>query len=364
MALSKIFITQFYARNTGFFLAVFYFFFGIVPGGQLISYHTTLITAFTSNIAMLLLVLLLWLLYTLKCVGYVHKTLSAKENIFLYGTLGILEDGPKRRTLLRIQLSLYSPVLLYSIPAILIAFKDSHYIAAASILLFNILMIILAVWSYERKIKHPGTTSLFSTWQDWLNRLVRKPLWTFYIYELLNGNVKSLAITKFIGAVILLFTCTFIGEEYDKRVVLVGLLVNLLMHSILVFNHRRFDDLYLSTIPHLPILLWKRYVQTVATYFVLLLPEYILLLLKTNVVDLPLFLMEGTSVLILLRSLLYFPQLDQDKYYRWVFLIIVGVLFLNLAYLYWFAVVLLQLIAFGIFYYRYYRYEPPLQEIQ
>jgi hypothetical protein len=43
---------------------------------------------------------------------------------------------------------------------------------------------------------------------------------------------------------------------------------------------------------------------------------------------------------------------------------VTGVLFLSLAHFYWYAVVLLQLISFGIFYYRYYRYEAPLQEVQ
>jgi hypothetical protein len=154
------------------------------------------------------------------------------------------------------------------------------------------------------------------------------------------------------------------GSEYDTRYILVGLLINLLAHSVLVFNHRRFDDLYLSLIPQLPIPLWKRYLQTSATYLLLLLPEFVLLFLKEGSKDIVLFVTLGVSVLMLLRSLLYFPALDQDKYFRWVSVAIIGILFLTLAHFYWYAVGLLQLIAFGLFYYRYYRYEAPLQEVQ
>jgi hypothetical protein len=364
MALSKVFTVRYYTRNTGFFLFVFYFFFGIVPGNQLVSYHYALIMGFLTSPGMLLITLLIWLLYNLKCMAYVQKTLSARENTFLYATLGILEGPRKWRTLYWLHFSLYAPVLVYSFVAILIALKTQAYVPAIIILFFNIIMTIMPMRSYDHKIKHPGTTPFFSDWIQWLNRRFRKPLWMFYIYELLNGNVKALALTKFAGALILLMACSFIGDQPDKRVVLVGLLINLLAHSVLIFNHRSFDDLYLSTLPQLPLPLWKRYVQTGTTYLFIMLPEFILLLFKTGPADLLLYITFGISILMLMRSLLYFPQLDQDKYFRWVFLIIVAGLFLSLAYYYWYAAVLFQFTAFVIFYFRYYRYEAPLQEVQ
>lgn len=364
MALSKIFTTRYYTQNAGFFFLLFYFFFGIVPGGQLVSYHYTLIKGMVSNPELLLLALFIWLLYNLKCLAYVEKTLAAKECTFLYATLGILEGSRKWGTLYRIHFSLYAPVFIYSVIAVVAACNLHFYGSAVIILLFNIAMTILPLFSYDHKIKHPGLTPFFASWQEWLNRRFRKPLWMFYIYELLNGNIKALALTKLAGAGILLITCSLMGNDYDTRYVLVGLLINLLAHSVLVFNHRRFDDLYLSLVPHLPIPLWKRYLQTGVSYLLLLLPEFVLLFLKTGPADLFLFITLGVSVLMLLRSLLYFPSLDQDKYFRWVSVAITGVLFLSLAHLYWYAVVLLQLISFGIFYYRYYRYEAPLQEVQ
>lgn len=364
MALTKIFTTRYYTQNAGFFFLVFYFFFGIVPGGQLLSYHYTLIKGIAGNTEFLLLALFIWLLYNLKCLAYVEKTLAAKDCTFLYGTLGILEGARKWRTLYRIHFTLYAPAFIYSMIAVLVACSLHFYISAVIILLFSITMTILPLFSYDHKIKHPGLTPFFATWQEWLNQRFRKPLWMFYIYELLNGNIKALALTKFAGAGILLATCSLMGTAYDTRYLLVGLLVNLLAHSVLVFNHRRFDDLYLSLVPHLPIPLWKRYLQTGATYLLLLLPEFVLLFLKAGPHDLPLFITLGVSILMLLRSLLYFPTLDQDKYFRWVSVAIVGVLFLSLAHFYWYVVVLLQLMAFGIFYYRYYRYEAPLQEVQ
>lgn len=364
MALSKIFTTRYYTQNAGFFFLIFYFCFGMVPGEQMLAYHYTLLKGITGNPAFLLITLGIWLLYNGKCIGYVQKTLFAKENSFLFGTLGILEGARKWRTLFWLHFTLYAPALIYSLIAVFIAGKQEFFLTAALILFFNIAMLVFPLFIYNRHLQHPGQTPFFVSWQEWMNRRFRKPLWLIYPYELLNGNVRSLIITKLIGMVVFLSTFRLMEQAYDIRFVMVGFLITLLAHSLLIFNHRHFDDLYLPMLPQLPVPLWKRYLLTCFTYLLLLLPEYGLMCFKGNIADFPLVFITGISVLMLMRSILYFPRLNQDKYYRWVFVIIVAILFLTLAHLYWYAVILLQIIAFIIFCYRYYRYEAPLQEIQ
>lgn len=364
MALSKIFTARFYAQNTGFFLLLFYLLFGVVDGAQLLSYHYSLMMGFITNPDFLLIALLAWLLYNVKCTAYVLKTLSARENNFLYSTIGLLEGTRKWRTWCRIHISLYAPVLLYSSIAFVTAFLQHYYVAAIVIFSFTMLMTFLSLWAYDHKVKHPGVLPFFVKWQQWLNRLFHKPLLFFYLYELANNNAKALVITKVASALVLICTFSMMGEAYDERVILLGLIVCMLTHSVLVFNHRRFDDLYLSLLPQLPVPLWKRYLQLCAAYLLLLLPEYILLLIKAGPAHLLLFVVCSVSLLLIWRSLLYFPRLDQDKYFRWVFIISVVTLFLVLAHYYWYAVILLQAPAFCIFYYRYYRYEAPLEQME
>jgi hypothetical protein len=367
MALSKIFTARYYAKNTGFFLVVFYFFFGIVPGGQLLSYHHSLIKGFTGSLDFLAMVCLIWLLYNLKCIAFIFNVLSSKEHTFLYGTLGLLEGGRKWRSWLWLHFTLYAPVLAYSVIAALVACRLHFYVAALVIILFNIGMILAPLPLYDHKIKHPGTVSFLARWQQWLNKTVRKPLWTFYWYELLNNNMKSLAITKVVSAGVIIITCSLMGDEYDERFILVGFLVCILSQCILVYDHRRFDDLYLSLLPQLPLHAWKRYLQMGLLYLVMLIPESILLIYKTWYMAAPMSwvmtIATGLSALMMLRSLLYFPRIDQDRYFRWVLIIIVVLLFLGLARLYWYGIILLQLPAFVVFYYRYYRYEAPLEKV-
>lgn len=368
MALSKVFTGRFYASNAALFFLVFYFFFGIVPGNMLLSYHLALIRGFTGNADFLCVVLLGWAVYNVKCTLFILKTLSARESLYLYATLGVLDGMQKWRTWFRIHLSLYMPALAYSGVGACIAFKEKHIGAVVTIVLFQLLMSVIPLFAYDRKIKSPGTTSLFIRWQQQLNRLITKPLWAFYLYELLNNGSRSLFITKGVTGLIIIATYSLMEQPYELRFMLVGLLLVLLAHTVLVFNHRQFDDLKLTMSIQFPLPLWKRYAQTSLGYFVLLLPEFIFLAVRTFQVAGPLdqllFICLGVSMLVMWRTLLYFPRLDQDKYFRWVLISIVISLFMILGYLYWYLVIGLQVLAFVIFSMRYYKYEPPLAEVQ
>ena len=368
MALSKIFTARFYTSNAAIFFLVFYFFFGIVPGNMLLSYHLTLIRGFTSNTDFLFLVLSGWAIYNVKCTFFVLKTLSARESLYLYGTLGVLDGTSKWTTWYRIHFSLYLPALAYSAVAVCVAWKDKHIGAVAVIVLFQLLMTVIPLYFYDYRIKRPGTTSIFIRWQQKLNRLFTKPLWAYYVYELLNNGSRSLFITKGVTGLIIIVTYSLMEQPYELRFMLVGLLLVLLAHTVLVFNHRQFDDLKLSMTVQFPLPLWKRYGHTSLAYFVLLLPEFIFLAVRTYQVAGPLdqllFICVSVSMLVMWRKLLYFSKLDQDKYFRWVLISVVVALFMILGYWYWYLVIALQVLAYTIFSIRYYKYEPPLAEVQ
>lgn len=364
--LSKIFIGRFYIRNTGFFLLLFYLLFGVVDGGQLPRYHYTLLLGIVGSVHLLLLALLLWLLYNLKCMAYVLKTVTAKEYSFLYATLGSLQGPRKRYAWALVQAGIYAPVLIYSGIAVVVACFNGYYGAAVSIVCFNGLMCALPLWVYDRQVRHPGRRLFFVRWQHWLNRRFRKPFPLYYIYELLLNNMRMLAGVKVVSALVLIFTFTLLrGEAYDVRAVLTGWLICLLIHSMLVFDHRRFEDRFLAFARNLPVPLYRRYIGLAVTYTCLLLPEYGLLLAHTPLLqiwDILLFMAFGGSLLLLFHGILLFPRLDQDKYLRWVLALFCVLLFLVLGYLYWPAVTGMQLIAACLFAGRYYRYEPEYEK--
>ncbi len=366
--LGKIFTGRFYAQNTGFFFLLFYLLFGIVPGGQLISYHYSLMMGIVSTSNFLLLAIGLWLLYNLKCIWFVLGTLGNKEYSFLYQTIGSISGRNMQRNWLLVHTGIYAPVLVYSGIAAVVALKTAHHAAAVILISFNVIMYIWAVWIYGRQLKRPGAITLYHRLQQWFNRSFYKPLPLYYVYELAINRTRALLVTKLLSCLVLIATFTLMeGDPYDIRAVLTGLLISLLLHCIVVFEHRHFEDQFLGFTRSLPLPLWKRYCALCITYGCLLLPEFGLLIIHT----LPhsawhwlLMIALAVSLLPLFRCLLYFPRLDQDKYLRWVFLIFCALLFTTLGYLYIEAIIATQVAAFVLFIIRYYRYEPHYEQVQ
>ena len=100
-------------------------------------------------------------------------------------------------------------------------------------------MCIIPVWAYSYLLQRPGFTFFYHRWQEWLHRRFRKPLSLYFLYELLTRRTRALLVLKAICYTVLLATFAMTGEEEsDIRTVLTGWLVCLLLHSILVFDHR------------------------------------------------------------------------------------------------------------------------------
>jgi hypothetical protein len=363
----KIFTARFYARNTGFFFLLFYLLFGVVQGGQLISYHYGLLLGIVSNTGFLLLALGIWILYNLKCAWYVLGTIGEKEYSFLYQTIGSMSINRQRRNWLLIHISIYAPVFIYVSTAFMVACLNGFYPVAVILIVFNVLMCCAPVWLYSYLVQRPGTSFFYHRWRQWMNRHLHKPLPLFYLYELAANRTRSLLVLKGLSCITLLTTFTLMGEGYDIRALLTGLLISCLLHTVVVFEHRHFEDQQLAFMRNLPVPLWKRYGATAVTYAGILLPEFVLMIIRTlsySSWHWALLLAFSLSVLLACRSLLYFPRLDQDKYLRWVFLLFCVLLFMILGHVYGWAVLLLQCFAYPLFAIRYYRYEPDYEQVQ
>jgi hypothetical protein len=367
--LTKVFTHRFYVRNTGFFLLLFYLLFGTVESSQLISYHRSLMEGFLFNRGFLFLVLGCWLGYNLKCVDYVLTTLSTRGYEFLYNTLGACNTGKRRGLLLCTQLSIYFPVLLYSGIAVVVAVYHKLYITVGIITVFNLLMCILPVWLYERKLRDADITLFSGYLNRWLNKHFSKPWSLYYLWELLTGKTRMLLVTKLLSGAVLLLTFGLMGkEEYDIRMVLLGILLCTIAHITVIFENRNFDDQQLLFVRNLPLSLTRKYLSTGWLYFLLFLPEYMLVVVNARPHLSPVYLTEvfllAFSLLLLFRSLLYFATLDPDKHLRWVLLIAFVLLFMILARWQLLAIVLLQVAAIWIFFKKYPEYEPVKEAIQ
>ncbi|MBA2407935.1 MAG: hypothetical protein H0V65_08095, partial [Chitinophagales bacterium] len=331
--INRIISVTFYQRHAGLFLFIFIIMFGVVQGQQLLSYHLTLINAMLSSMLFMSVVCLIWTLYALKCIQFVLKTFSEPQHQFLY-VFAALTRAQQFNTLFAAQLTIYLPVLIYSIIVVLVAFAGGNIYAGMFVLSYNLLLCLLSTSLYQRKLNNPDPEVRF-----FLDRFFqfqfKRPYALFFIAQLLNEMKVIFVVTKFFSAIIIIaFLKGFFIDTYDSRVVMLGFLAGLVAHCVLVFEFRKFEESYLSFYRNLPLSLFKRYLTYLTVYALILVPEWIIFIAgipetvyPLDATWLPCF---GIGFLLFLHCLLYKRGMDMDRYMPWVFAVTAVLFFLIL----------------------------------
>lgn len=365
--LSKIFTQRFYIQNTGFFLVLFYLLFGVVNGANLLAYHKGLMLGFLGNYTFLFLVLLLWTSYTLKCVGFMLKTFQLQGYDFLYPTMGSIDKSARRIIWLRLHTAIYMPVLVYAGIALVIAIQQGYYPQAVIIAVVNIANCIWPLTLYERKLDQPDVIFFTGHLQRWINRHFTKPPVLFFLYELFTNFPRRIVSTKLFSAGVLWLTFLIMtrGDYFDLRGLQLGVMISVLSHMQLMVHHRAFDDTYLNFMENLPVSLFTHYMRLVGVYVITFLPEMIIITVnaytKTTPWGLITVFCTALSLLILFRTLLFFPKMNPEVHVRYTMLTSFIVLFMVLGHYEWPAVLLLQTASAIIFFTKYRSYEPYIE---
>jgi hypothetical protein len=362
--LSKIFTQRFYIQNTGFFLVLFYLLFGVVNGANLLAYHKGLMLGFLGNYSFLFLVCLLWTSYALKCAGFILKTFQLPGYDFLFPTMGSIDKPARIRIWFLLHTAIYMPVLVYAGIAVLVGIQQHYYIPAGLILVLNIANCIWPLTLYERKLAQPDIIFFTGHLQRWLNRHFTKPPVLFFLYELFTNFPRRIVSTKLFSAAVLWLTFLVMrqGEYFDLRGLQLGVMISVLSHLQLMVHHRAFDDTYLNFMENLPIKLSTHYLRLIGIYLIMFLPEMIIITAnaytKTSVMGLVTVFATALSLLILFRTILFFPKMNPEVHVRYTMLTSFIVLFMILGHYEWPAVLLLQAASAIIFFKKYRQYEP------
>ncbi|MFC3856011.1 hypothetical protein ACFOTA_08780 [Chitinophaga sp. GCM10012297] len=358
--LQKIFVRRFYIQNTLFFLVLFYLLFGVVDGGSLISYHRSLMLGFMGNLYFLLLVLALWALYGMKCAGFVLKTFQTQGFEFLYPTLGSVEKPARRRLWLLIHTGIYMPVLVYAGIAVAVGITRGFWLAGLLVAVFNLLACFLPLALYERKLHRPDVTFFTGYLQRWLNRRFVKLPGLYFFYELFTNYPRRILSVKLACAGILWLTFYLLRQTggFDARGLMLGGMLCVIAHGQLMMQHRAFDDTYLGFLRGLPQPLWRHYLRLAGIYLLLFLPEIVMMAAnKTPLSSLTGCFVLAAAMLLLFRSLLYFPKMNAEVHMRYVLLVSFVTLFMVLAGYEWLAASVMVPASAGLFFFLFPRYE-------
>src|SRR5687768_12754133 len=123
--LIKTQVREFYTINAGYFLFFFFLFFGVVEPGSMIFYHKSIMLGMFNAPAFLGLVMVVWLLYNLKCIFFCSKQFTRPGNNYLIN-LQAFSPGRQLGLFSVIQTLLYLPVLIYSCFVVALAIIYDH----------------------------------------------------------------------------------------------------------------------------------------------------------------------------------------------------------------------------------------------
>jgi hypothetical protein len=281
--LLTVFVRQFFLINAGFFLFLFFVFFGVVNGGQLISYHQSLILGMIGSPIFMGAVWGCWLLYNFKCIAFCNAVISAPESNYIF-SLKALSPAKQLSLYLAVSSLLYLPVMLYAGFVIYLAFSKAMAITGLLVLTFQLLMIALGAFSLFLSINRNNSSNPGEKLIGLLGNMYRIPM---KYHAFLIGHIFDYKKMAFAGVKIfslLLLSVSFIrnGDHFDADFFSIFFQLILTGHAVLVFYCVQFNESQLQFSRNLPIPLYKVASMYMLTFSILLLPELLFMLINNH----------------------------------------------------------------------------------
>ncbi len=318
--LQRVLVFHFYRVNAGFFFFWFFLLFG-VPA-QVLSFHLSLIQGMIQSYVFLACTLFIWLLYTLKCINYTIKQLNDPRQNFLI-VLNTLTHKEQFRYMLFVHIQLSLPLWVYAGVVAVIATQQQFYGSMITVILSNITMIFLSATVYRFYLRKKSLT--ISIPQPRVFNSFRKPLFTIPLWFIWKERKQMLLVTKLFSLLLLYaFINLYEPDLPDIRPILLIMMLVAMAHCNIVSHIRSFEEIFLSFGRSFPIPLILRFGLLLITYSILLLPEFVFIwkgypVHFTIVGFVELFLL-AIALLSFYHSLLLMNDIDQDSYFRIVFM--------------------------------------------
>lgn len=317
--LQRVLVNHFYKVNAGFFLFWFFVLFGVVNGGQLISYHLSLIQGMIQAPVFLACVVGVWLLYTLKCINYTLKQLDDPRQLFL-SILNRFSSRQQFAYMLFVHVMVYLPVLVYAAVVAAVALSEKRYGAALLVIASNVLFTTASAILYRRSLQQKSTGIRFTAPVISLP----KPLFSLSLWFVWKERKQMLFVTKvFTFLLLYLFMSLYEPDAPDIRPLLLIMTVVVVAHSAIVAQIRVFEEERLLFLRNLPIPFTKRFGSLWLQYGVLLLPELLFIWkgfpLHFRAVDVPQVVLLSIGLATFLHVLLMMDDLDMETFYKTVF---------------------------------------------
>lgn len=324
--LRKVIVNSFYRQNAGLLFVVL-----LMAGSFMRGQDHIALAEYAVNSPFLLgLYQVLWAAYTLHASRFTVRLF--RENEVLYH-LRLIPATRRFVSLFITQLLLLQPVLLYTAFVFWISLQTGTPLSGLQLLVGTIGFCLLPLLGYNYSLRHPNPAYRTAVLRERLTRWFTTPPLLFFPRYLLHRQPVLLFLTK--GSTILLLLALlwlYPTDDYDIRLLALGLLVTALSHSTMLYQLYQFEHEQLVLLRNLPISMSKRILQYAALMALLLLPEALLLvryqpatLSASNVTSVWTF---GHSLLLVQFGLLLPRHRQLDQLLPQVFGLLIGYFFL------------------------------------
>jgi len=316
----KALIGQYYRQNAGFFLFFFLLFFGIVAPSQQLAYHYAIILGMLHAPALFALVLFCWLLYAIKCIRWIIGILQSSDHTFLH-ILPLMGRMSAFLLLLEVQIIFFLPILLYTTAVIIVACFQAAWSIAILIICFIIGVCLISAVLYWCELFYPGRLIHIPFLYRKATRKEYIPYWSLLLRGLVTQHKTLLAGIKLFGCGILYRLLEIqTPDDYDVRMPFLVFSVALLGHGALIYGTRGMEEEKLLFYRSMPVPLFKRLLQYMILYLLVLLPEIItigwLMPDHIRIKDGLGFVSAGYSTLLLLNSCLFIISLQRSDFIK------------------------------------------------
>jgi hypothetical protein len=285
----------------------------------LLEYHLTLIKAMMTDAKFLMVILIAWLLYALKCEQFIADKLLGKD----YSFISILNSRSVSFVffrMLQVQCMLFLPVLMYAFISIWIGIKHDWFTNTIIVILFNLAVCLAGAWRYTILIKH-GWNIRYRPFLK-IKLPFPKGFYLKFILQYIWSRRKMLFMVVKIFSCLLLYGMLVnrIKDESDIKMVLLFYSFGLLGHGVLIYKIRHMEETNLNFYRTLPVSLSSRMLQYALLYLALFAPEIIIILKMTpaylNYSQAFLLIFFGWGILLLLNSLLFIRMIKPFDYLK------------------------------------------------
>lgn len=354
----KAWVMPFYKDHTGLLFFVFVIMFGVVESTQILFYHQSLIYGMLSSGIFLIVVLLVWLLYSLKSLLFLLKTGTEDSYQFLHH-MAIL---PARQTFYYFFITsflTFLPVFIYTLFIYAIGFKNQFYEVLAIIFVFQLALWVTSAWVLTYTLRNQHRPPLFSI--PSLTLPFQQNLTGICAGYLFKKEKSALFLSKAFSLVVIYIVKETLEVDDDFRIVAITWLFALLSHTYLISKIKIFEDSTLSFARNLPLSISAILTSYFILFLLIMIPEAILLigtvgrgLTVWQLILLPLF---SSGFFLTIYSYLFKPNRNPDKFVTYLFWLFLLSFMMILSKWIWVATGVLLIGSFWLFSHRYYNYE-------